>query len=85
MFSAQNVNGAYEMKSIKYNLRFITQPENPLGWKEKIKVELLGLLMNEKIKKLRFSRNAALYYLAAYGRYNSNINSYWIRNYFGLY
>ncbi|WMQ64740.1 insulinase family protein [Imtechella halotolerans] len=76
MFSAQNVNGAYEMKSIKYNLRFITQPENPLGWKEKIKVELLGLLMNEKIKKLRFSRNAALYYLAAYGRYNSNINSY---------
>lgn len=75
-FSVNDIDGNYNMKSLKYSLKYIKKAKHPHNWKEKVKVEILGLLTSSKIKKLRFSKNASLYYIAAYGKYNPSLNSY---------
>src|SRR5690606_19185421 len=45
-------------------------------WKEDIKVKLLGLLIHSKIQELRFSKDASLYQMGAFGRYVQYLNSY---------
>jgi len=66
--------GNYEMKSINYLMYFINEKSmiqsKTTDWKENIKINLLGAVMNIKSKELRFNNGAALYISAAGSRIN---------------
>lgn len=48
----------------------------PMDWKEQLKMEVLGHLMNYRIKELRFSKNASLYLMNAGTTFNRELMQY---------
>lgn len=75
-FSPKSIGAFYNMKSVMYSLRFIAPAHNLVDWKEQIKVEVLGFLMNSKVQELRYIDGFTLYNMRAFGGLNKNLSSY---------
>lgn len=69
-FFTHEINAPYELKSTMFSMRFVAKVENPMDWKEHIKVEVLGTLLGSKIKDLRYIEGMALYSPIARSRFN---------------
>ena len=52
---------------------------DPMDWKEQLKMEVLGRLMNYRIKELRYSKNASLYVMNAGATFNRELMQYEFR------
>ncbi|GBF18235.1 peptidase M16 inactive domain protein [Arenibacter sp. NBRC 103722] len=75
-FYVSETSATYKMKSVKYSLRYMAKLNDPMDWKEQLKMEVLGRLMNYRIKELRFSKNASLYVMNAGTTYNRELMQY---------
>lgn len=69
-FSAEGFGASYNMKSVRYSLRFVTEADDPANWREHIKMDILGTLMDSKIHELRFNEEASLYDMRAMAKFN---------------
>lgn len=75
-FNSQDLDASYEMKSIKYCLNYISEIDSVMDWKEHIKMDVLGSLMNSKIDELRFKEDAAIYQRSALTQFNRESLNY---------
>ncbi|RTE54139.1 insulinase family protein [Arenibacter aquaticus] len=78
-FYVSEMSAAYKMKSVKYSLRYMAKLNDPMDWKEQLRMETLGYLMNYRIKELRFLKNASLYIMNAGATYNRELMQYEFR------
>lgn len=74
--SSNIFDAPYNMESVRYSLRYITKAVDPKDWKEHINIEVVGALMNSKIRKLRFMEEAALYNMIALSKFNRESMNY---------
>lgn len=75
-FNSQDLDASYEMKSIKYCLNYISEIDSITDWKEHIKMDIIGSLMNSKINELRYKEEAALYHMSALTQFNRESLNY---------
>tara|TARA_R110002020_G_scaffold41194_1_gene121475 strand:- start:28703 stop:31600 length:2898 start_codon:yes stop_codon:yes gene_type:complete len=71
-FNLEEVSAHYKMKSILYSRRYIAKVEDPFDWKEHIKIDVLGILMDSKISELRYSEDAALFHPSATAKFHTD-------------
>tara|TARA_R110002020_G_scaffold37072_4_gene111783 strand:+ start:4295 stop:7189 length:2895 start_codon:yes stop_codon:yes gene_type:complete len=69
-FFSQEIGANYGMQSIQLYFRYISKVDKPLDWKEQLNIEVLGLLLDSKIRELRFSTEGGLYNMQALGSFN---------------
>ncbi|MCK0191911.1 insulinase family protein [Arenibacter sp. F20364] len=69
-FYVSDLDASYEMKSVRYSLNYVVNTNNINDWREQIKMEVLGSLMNSKIQELRYRDEAALYNVWALTKFN---------------
>ncbi|MDT0676484.1 M16 family metallopeptidase [Autumnicola musiva] len=62
----------YPNKSSLYKVKFSQNDINNYSWREELKLNLLGILMNNKIQDLRYEYDLSIYNAAAYGKYENN-------------
>lgn len=75
-FNSHDLDASYEMKSVKYSLNYNSKANSVKDWKEQIKMDILGYLMNSKIKELRFKEDAALYNVFSITQFNRETLNY---------
>jgi predicted Zn-dependent peptidase len=75
-FTPKDIGANYHMESVRYALIYMSKVQKPLDWKERIKMEVLGILMASKIKELRYSKNASLYNMKALTTFNRYFDTY---------
>ncbi len=75
-FSPQEMGAFYNMESVMYSLRFVGKTGNLTDWKERIKVDALGDLMDSKVKGLRYVKGFSLYNTRAWSQFNRSLSSF---------
>lgn len=75
-FDIKKIGANYQLKSIYYHLKFASGVAKPLNWKDQINLEILGVLMDAKLRTLRFSKEYALYNYQALGSFNKELLFY---------
>lgn len=73
-----------ELLNVKYALKFIKNAAKYDGWREQLKVEVLGKLTNIRAWNLRFKDGFAIYDVLLRGEVNKKINRYEIYSYLDL-
>ncbi|WP_424494112.1 M16 family metallopeptidase [Salinimicrobium sp. GXAS 041] len=73
--------GNLDMLNISYGTSFIIKPENIYDWKERLKIEVLGEVVRQKLWGLRFKKGYGLYDVSARGLYNFPLQRYEVRTY----
>lgn len=73
--------GNLNMPNISYGTSFIIKPDNIYDWKERLKIEVLGEVVRQKLWGLRFKKGYGLYDLSARGFYNFPLQRYEVRTY----
>lgn len=73
--------GNLKMPNVSYGTSFILKPENTFDWKERLKIELLGEVVRQKMWNLRFKKGYGLYNVSARGKYNYDLKRYEISTY----
>lgn len=66
----------YRMKNMMYGINFIENANDPVDWKEQIRVEALAGVTSEKMWDLRFKKGYSLYDVGAWGLYNNEMERY---------
>ena len=64
------------MKNIFYYRKYLSKVDKPMHWKELIDIEVLGYMLNSRILDLRFSVEAGLYDMMAFGTINKKSSFY---------
>lgn len=75
-FFTTKMGTSYRMEeSANYILRFVKRQSGSYDWKEASKTKFLGRLMNEKLKKFRYKKGAALYNFYGFSKYNNYLET----------
>src|SRR5690606_39022457 len=75
-FFTTEMGTSYRMeKSANYILKFIKRQSGSCDWKQISKTKFLGRLMNEKLKKFRYKKGAALYLFYGFSTYNNYLKT----------
>lgn len=75
-FNPHGIGAGYKMKNIFYYRKYLSKVDKPMHWKELIDIEVLGYMLNSKILDLRFSVEAGLYDMIAFGTINKESSFY---------
>lgn len=65
-----------KIKNSNYMMKFIPDTKEILNWKEKLNVELLGIVLGDKALALRYKEGFSLYDVMGSGNYNSDLGKY---------
>jgi predicted Zn-dependent peptidase len=66
----------YSMKNVGYSVRFIQKVKDTDDWQERLKIQALGGVARAKAWELRFKKGYNIYWVAAFGDYNNNLNRF---------
>ncbi|MCX2838373.1 insulinase family protein [Salinimicrobium sp. MT39] len=80
-FQELSNKGNLNMPNISYGTSFIIKPEDFYDWKERMKIEVLGEVVRQKMWDLRFKKGYGLYDVSARGQMNYNLRRYEIHTY----
>jgi predicted Zn-dependent peptidase len=75
-FNPHTMGAGYKMKNIFYYRKYLSKVDKPMHWKELIDIEVLGYMLNSRILDLRFSVEAGLYDMTAFGTINKESSFY---------
>lgn len=66
----------YRLKNVSYGIRFIEEADDSDGWKEKLRIEALAAITNQKAWTLRHQKGFSLYMIGVGGKFNEDMNRY---------
>jgi hypothetical protein len=75
-FNPHTMGAGYKMKNIFYYRKYLSKVDKPMHWKELIDIEVLGYMLKSRILDLRFSVEAGLYDMTAFGTINKESSFY---------
>ncbi|MBZ9629795.1 insulinase family protein [Salegentibacter sp. LM13S] len=68
--------GNYNKSNVLYKPKYIKATNIKPDWKEKLRIQALGAVVNKLVWDLRFEKGYALYVTGAVGEFNEKINQY---------
>ena len=70
----------YEIKNTVYGIWYVLKAKEPTDWKEQLRIEALGGVLNNKVWALRIKKGYSLYSLGAAGENNTHMQRFEVKS-----
>ncbi|MFC6859178.1 M16 family metallopeptidase [Zunongwangia atlantica] len=76
LFERIDLPDSYSTENVYYNLKYIRQKDQNNNWKEKLRIQILGKIINRILNDLRTKNKLSLYFYGVAGGYNELMDRY---------